>query len=109
MERYIAPGGRLHEQRDFIYNALKEIPGISVVKPKAAFYIFPKLDVKKFNIQDDEKFVLDLLREKKVLLIHGGGFNWHQPDHFRIVYLPRIEVLETATEQLADFLQNYRQ
>ena len=76
---------------------------------KAAFYIFPKLDVKKFNILDDEKFALDLLKEKKILIIHGGGFNWGQPDHFRIVYLPRIEVLKDAVESLGDFLSGYRQ
>lgn len=109
VENYIKPGGRVYEQREFIYNALKDIPGISVVKPKAAFYIFPKLDVKKFHIKDDEKFALDLLRDKKILLIHGGGFNWQQPDHFRVVYLPRIEVLESATSQIADFLQYYHQ
>lgn len=106
---YIVPGGRIYEQRDYIYNALIDIPGISAVKPKAAFYIFPKLDVKKFNILDDEKFALDLLRDKKLLLIHGGGFNWKQPDHFRIVYLPRIEVLEETVGKLADFLSYYRQ
>ncbi len=109
VNNYIVPGGRVYEQRDYIYKALNEIPGISAVKPKAAFYIFPKLDVKKFNIQDDEKFALDLLREKKLLIIHGGGFNWNQPDHFRIVYLPRIEVLKDAMGGLADFLQYYRQ
>ena len=86
-----------------------DIPGISAVKPKAAFYIFPKIDTKKFNIVNDEQFVLDLLREKKVLLIHGGGFNWQQPDHFRVVYLPRIEVLKKATDSMADFLNHYRQ
>ena len=109
VNNYIVPGGRVYEQRDYIYKALNEIPGISAVKPKAAFYIFPKLDVKTFNIQDDEKFALDLLREKKLLIIHGGGFNWNQPDHFRIVYLPRIEVLKDAMGSLADFLQYYRQ
>ena len=109
VNNYIVPGGRVYEQRDYIYKALNEIPGISAVKPKAAFYIFPKLDAKKFNIQDDEKFALDLLREKKLLIIHGGGFNWNQPDHFRIVYLPRIEVLKDAMGSLADFLQYYRQ
>ena len=97
VEDYIMPGGRVYEQREFIYKALTDIPGISAVKPKAAFYIFPKIDTKKFNIVNDEQFVLDLLREKKVLLIHGGGFNWKQPDHFRVVYLPRIEVLKKAT------------
>lgn len=109
VENYIKPGGRVYEQREYVYNALKDIPGISVVKPKAAFYIFPKLDVKRFHITDDEKFALDLLRDKKILLIHGGGFNWQQPDHFRVVYLPRIEVLETALTELGDFLQYYHQ
>ena len=109
VENYIKPGGRVYEQREYVYNALKDIPGISVVKPKAAFYIFPKLDVKRFHITDDEKFALDLLRNKKILLIHGGGFNWQQPDHFRVVYLPRIEVLETALTELGDFLQYYHQ
>lgn len=106
---YIVPGGRVHEQRDFVYKALSDIPGISVVKPKAAFYAFPKIDVKKFNITDDEKFALDLLRDKKILIIHGGGFNWKQPDHFRVVYLPRIEVLSEAMQKLGDFLSYYRQ
>ncbi len=109
VHNYIVPGGRVYEQRDFIYQALNDIPGISAVKPKAAFYIFPKLDTKKFHIVDDEKFALDLLREKKILIIHGGGFNWKQPDHFRVVYLPRIEVLKDAVDGLADFLSDYRQ
>ena len=109
VEDYIMPGGRIYEQREFIYKALTDIPGISAVKPKAAFYIFPKIDTKKFDIVNDEQFVLDLLREKKVLLIHGGGFNWQQPDHFRVVYLPRIEVLKKATDSMADFLNHYRQ
>ena len=109
VEDYIMPGGRIYEQREFIYKALTDIPGISAVKPKAAFYIFPKIDTKKFNIVNDEQFVLDLLREKKVLLIHGGGFNWQQPDHFRVGYLPRIEVLKKATDSMADFLNHYRQ
>lgn len=106
---YIVPGGRIYEQREFIYKALTDIPGITAVKPKAAFYIFPKIDTKKFNITDDEKFALDLLREKKILLIHGGGFNWKEPDHFRVVYLPRIEVLEKAARNIADFLRTYQQ
>ena len=109
VEDYIMPGGRVYEQREFIYKALTDIPGISAVKPKAAFYIFPKIDTKKFNIVNDEQFVLDLLREKKVLLIHGGGFNWKQPDHFRVVYLPRIEVLKKATTGMAEFLSTYHQ
>ena len=106
---YLIPGGRIYEQREYIYKALNDIPGISAVKPKAAFYIFPKMDVKKFNITDDEKFALDLLREKKILLVHGGGFNWEKPDHFRVVYLPRIEVLKEAVEKLGDFFQYYHQ
>ena len=106
---YIVPGGRIYEQREFIYNALNDIPGISAVKPKAAFYIFPKIDTKKFNITNDEQFALDLLRDKKILLIHGGGFNWKEPDHFRVVYLPRIEILKDATEKLGDFLKYYKQ
>ena len=106
---YIIPGGRIYEQREFIYNALNDIPGITAVKPKAAFYIFPKIDTKKFNIVNDERFALDLLKEKKILIIHGGGFNWGEPDHFRVVYLPRIEVLKDATDKLADFLCYYHQ
>lgn len=106
---YVIPGGRIYEQREYIYKALTDIPGISAVKPKAAFYIFPKLDTKKFHILNDEQFALDLLRQKKILIIHGGGFNWEQPDHFRVVYLPRIEVLEQASEKIADFLSGYHQ
>ncbi len=109
VESYIVPGGRVYEQRNYIYEALNNIPGVSAVKPKAAFYIFPKLDVERFNITNDEQFALDLLRDKKILIVHGGGFNWKQPDHFRIVYLPRIEVLKEAVDKLADFLSYYRQ
>lgn len=106
---YIVPGGRIYEQREYIYKALTDIPGVSAVKPKAAFYIFPKLDIKKFNITDDEKFALDLLKDKKILIVHGGGFNWKQPDHFRIVYLPRLEVLKESAEKISDFLRYYHQ
>ena len=109
VQNYIVPGGRIYEQREYIYKALNDIPGITAVKPKAAFYIFPKVDTKKFNIVDDEKFALDLLRDKKILIIHGGGFNWHQPDHFRVVYLPRIEVLKEAACKIRDFLEYYQQ
>ncbi len=109
VDNYIIPGGRIYEQREYIYNALNDIPGICAVKPKAAFYIFPRLDTKKFHIRDDERFALDLLKEKKILIIHGGGFNWQQPDHFRVVYLPRIEILKEAAGSLADFLSTYRQ
>lgn len=106
---YIRPGGRVYEQRDFIYEALNSIPGVTAVKPKAGFYIFPKLDTKRFNITNDEQFAFDLLHEKKILLSHGGAFNWHTPDHFRVVFLPRIEVLSDATNKLSDFLATYRQ
>ncbi len=109
VKNYIVPGGRIYEQREYVYRALNDIPGISAVKPKAAFYIFPKIDTKKFNITDDERFALDLLRDKKLLLINGKGFNWGEPDHFRVVYLPRIEVLEDAMGKLGDFLSYYKQ
>ncbi len=105
----LLPGGRLYEQRRFITDALNSIPGISAVKPKAALYIFPKIDAKRFNIKDDEKFVLDFLQEKHILIIHGSGFNWMEPNHFRIVYLPEINDLKRATDSLADFLTYYRQ
>ena len=106
---YIVPGGRIYEQREYIYQALNSIPGVSAVKPKAAFYIFPKLDVKRFGIKNDEKFALDLLREQKLLIVQGSGFNWQHPDHFRVVYLPRIEVLKDATSKLETFLSTYHQ
>ena len=108
-EALLKPGGRMYEQRNYIYEALNNIPGISAVKPKAAFYIFPKLDTEKFNITDDQKFTLDLLRAKKILLTCGTGFNWNKPDHFRVVFLPELRVLEDAMEKLADFLDGYRQ
>lgn len=102
----IIPGGRIYEQREYIYNALNSITGITAVKPKAAFYIFPKIDIKKFGIKDDEQFALDFLRQEKVLIVHGRGFNWQQPDHFRIVYLPTVEQLKLATDKLERFLRN---
>ena len=109
VERYVEPGGRIYDQRNFVYEALNDIDGITAVKPKAAFYIFPKIDVKKFNITDDEQFALDLLHEKHILITRGGGFNWPEPDHFRIVYLPRMGVLREAMTDLADFFAHYRQ
>ena len=105
----LLPGGRIYEQRKFIYERLNSIPGITTTKPKAAFYVFPKIDIKKFNISNDEKFVLDFLRQEKVLLVHGGGFNWSQPDHFRVVYLPNLDELTVAANKLERFLQNYKQ
>ena len=88
---------------------LRQIPGVSAVKPKAAFYIFPKLDIKKFKIHSDEQFALDFLKEKRVLIVHGKGFNWTEPDHFRIVYLPQLSVLEESVGKLASFLSTYTQ
>lgn len=105
----LKPGGRIYEQRECIYNALKEIDGVSVVKPKAAFYIFPKLDKYKFNIHDDERLVLDFLRKKKILLTHGRAFNYPEPDHVRIVYLPNVKKLTETANALADFLKDYSQ
>lgn len=106
---YLVPGGRVYDQRDLVYDMLNAIPGISAVKPKAAFYIFPKIDVKRFNIHSDEQFALDLLHDKHILISHGGAFNWRHPDHFRVVYLPRIGMLHETMEELADFFSYYRQ
>jgi len=105
----VAPGGRIYEQREYIYNAIQDIPGLSAYKPKAAFYIFPKLDIKEFNITNDEQFSLDLLKEKKILITHGGGFHWETPDHFRIVYLPCIDDLKNSMDAMKDFLATYKQ
>jgi len=107
-DELLLPGGRLYEQREYITNRLNNIPGISAVKPKAAFYIFPKIDTKMYHITNDEKFALDFLKEQHVLLVHGGGFNWTTPDHFRIVYLPRLEELKIAMDKFELFLSTYR-
>ena len=106
---YIKPGGRVYEQRELVYQMLNEIPGVTAVKPKAAFYIFPKLNVKKFNIHSDEQFALDLLHDKHILISHGGAFNWQNPDHFRVVYLPRITMLKETVGEIGDFLSTYHQ
>ena len=108
-EELLKPGGRIYEQRDYICSALNSIPGVSAVKPKAAFYIFPKLDTERFHITSDERFAFDLLREKKILITAGTGFNWKEPDHFRIVYLPSVVQLEDACDRLSSFLRTYRQ
>ena len=109
VNEYIQPGGRIYEQREYVYKELTDIPGITAVKPKAAFYIFPKIDTEKFNITNDEQFALDFLHEKQVLLVPGKGFNWGQPDHFRVVYLPNVLQLEKAIGKLKDFLAAYKQ
>ncbi len=105
----VLPGGRLREQRDCAYNKITAIPGISCVKPHSALYLFPKIDTKKFRIKDDRQFILDLLLQEHVLLVQGTGFNWPKPDHFRIVFLPRVDDLEIAIDKLADFLSMYHQ
>ena len=109
VNEYIQPGGRVYEQREFIYKALNDIPGISAVKPRAAFYIFPKIDTEKFNIYNDEQFALDFLHDKQVLIVPGKGFNWNQPDHFRIVYLPDIRQLDKAMKKMKEFFATYKQ
>lgn len=107
-EEIILPGGRIYEQRECIWKRLNEIPGISAVKPDAAFYVFPKMD-ERFNIKDDEKFALDFLKEKKILITHGGGFHWETPDHFRVVYLPELDVLNESCDRMVEFFDNYKQ
>lgn len=109
VDELLLPGGRIYEQREFIWNALNSIDGVSAVKPKAAFYIFPKIDAKKYNIKSDTQFALDFLRKKKVLLVQGTGFNYPTNDHVRIVYLPDVKHLKKATDALEDFLKTYSQ
>ena len=105
----IIPGGRLYDQMNLAHRLVNDIEGLSCVRPKGAMYLFPKIDRKKFPIKDDELMVLDFLRQHKVLLVHGRAFNWPEPDHFRIVFLPHKEQLEQAIGKLAQFLPGYRQ
>ena len=104
----VAPSGRLCKQRDLAYKMLTDIPGVTCTKPAAALYLFPKLDPKIYPIQDDQQFILDLLLEEKVLLVQGSGFNWKQPDHFRVVFLPNVDDLTEAIGRIARFLEQYR-
>ena len=108
VDELLLPGGRIYEQRNFIYKAINEIPGLSAVKPSAGLYIFPKIDQNMYRIDDDEQFVLRLLQKEKVMLVHGRGFNWKNPDHFRIVYLPRVEELAAVQEKITRVLHHYR-
>ncbi|HNU67269.1 MAG: pyridoxal phosphate-dependent aminotransferase [Methylotenera sp.] len=108
IEDLVAPEGRLCKQRDIAYELLIAIPGVTCVKPKAAMYLFPKLDPKIYPIKDDQQFILDLLLEEKVLLVQGTGFNWPTPDHFRVVFLPNVDDLTEAIGRIARFLENYR-
>ncbi|MGA0840461.1 MAG: pyridoxal phosphate-dependent aminotransferase [Pseudomonadales bacterium] len=109
IQEFIVPGGRLYEQRNAAWDRLNAIPGVSCVKPHGALYLFPKLDPHRFNIKDDERFAFDLLREERLLVVHGTGFNWPEPDHFRIVFLPRVEDITMAMDRLERFLASYRQ
>ena len=104
----IVPGGRFYEQIMLADRLLNEIPGVSSVKPKAALYCFPRLDPEVYAIEDDQQFVIDLLRAKKILVTHGTGFNWPRPDHFRLVTLPDVTVLEEAIGRIAEFLATRR-
>ena len=105
----VAPGGRLTKQRDLAYQLLTSIPGVSVVKPKAALYMFPRLDPKMYPISDDQQFAYELLAEEKVLIVQGTGFNWPKPDHFRLVFLPSADDLTDAIGRIERFLHHYRQ
>ncbi len=108
VDELLIPGGRIYEQRNFIYKAVNEVPGLSAVKPDAGLYIFPKIDREMYRIDDDEQFCLELLKQEKVMLVPGKGFNWNEPDHFRIVYLPRVEELAKVQEKLTRVLNQYR-
>lgn len=105
----VGEGGRLAKQRDLAWKLITEIPGVTCVKPKSALYLFPKLDAEMYPIEDDQQFIADFLKEEKVLLVQGSGFNWAKPDHFRVVFLPHEDVLKEAISRLARFLERYRQ
>ena len=109
VDELLLPGGRIYEQREYIYQAINDIPGLSAVKPKAAFYIFPKIDTKRFNIVNDEQFVLDFLHEHHILLVHGGGFNWQQ-QMFPCYCTPKMDDLKVLLAAMREeFLATYRQ
>lgn len=105
----IKPGGRIYEQRNLTHQMINDIPGLSCTLPQGALYSFVKMDNKKFNIKDDEKMVLDLLEQEKILIVHGRAFNWSEPDHFRIVFLPRYDDLKTAIGRIGHFFEHYQQ
>jgi alanine-synthesizing transaminase len=109
ISEFITPGGRLYEQRQVAHDMINSIDGLSCTKPAGALYLFPKIDVDKFGIKNDEQFVLDFLRSEQILLVQGTGFNWPDPDHFRLVFLPRVRDLESALERLEKFLASYTQ
>lgn len=107
-DELLVPGGRIYEQREFITKAINDIPGLTAVKPKAGLYIFPKIDPNMYRVDDDEEFVLRLLKQEKVMLVPGKGFNWNKPDHFRIVYLPRVSELAEVQEKITRALAQYK-
>ena len=109
LKQLITPGGRLYEQRNAAYESFNNVPGVSVVKPQGTLYLFPKIDAKRYNIHDDQKFLYDFLVKKHVLLVQGTGFNWPNPDHFRIVFLPRADEIRTVAERMTEFLADYHQ
>ena len=108
IQELVAPTGRLGRQRDVAYELITAIPGVTCVKPQAALYMFPRLDPKVYPIQDDRQFFLEVLQETRVMLVQGTGFNWRQPDHFRIVFLPHEDDLREAIARIARFLEHYR-
>lgn len=108
VDELLMPGGRLYEQREFVTKAINDIPGLSAVKPQAGLYLFPKIDKTVYNVPDDEQFVLEFLKQEKIMLVHGRGFNWKDPDHFRIVYLPIVEELAEIQTKMERFLRQYR-
>ncbi len=109
IDELVGEGGRLRRQRDLAYDLITKIPGVTCVKPEAALYLFPKLDAQMYPIQNDQDFIAEFLKEEKVLLVQGSGFNWPHPDHFRLVFLPTEDVLREAIARLARFLERYRQ
>ena len=109
ISEFVTPGGRLYEQRQVAYEMINAIPGLSCTKPAGALYLFPKIDAARFNITDDQQFVLDFLRAEQILMVQGTGFRWPTPDHFRIVFLPRVRDLRHALERLEKFLASYKQ
>ncbi|NPV02794.1 MAG: pyridoxal phosphate-dependent aminotransferase [Brevinematales bacterium] len=109
IQQLTRPGGRLYDQRNYAYDHVIDLPGFSCVKPKGAFYLFPKFDTKKYNIKSDVKFIYDILTEKHILLVQGTGFNWPSPDHLRVVFLPPLEDLKTVFTDISDFLAGYKQ
>lgn len=109
ISEFIRPGGRLYEQREVAHSMVNAIDGLSCTKPAGALYLFPKVEVERFGIRDDQQFILDFLRAEKILMVQGTGFNWPSPDHFRLVFLPRVEDLEKALTKLQRFLASYSQ